>query len=54
MEKRFKYGSCCADRVVAESLENSRTNRCVNLMGLFLFLMFLLPYEFKFKMNVCF
>ena len=23
-----------ADRVVAESLENSRTNRCVNLMGL--------------------
>ena len=22
-----------ADRVVAESLENSRTNRCVNLMG---------------------
>ena len=34
-----------ADRVVAESLENSRTNCCVNLMGLFLFLMFLLPYE---------
>ena len=26
-----------ADRVVAESLENSRTNRCVNLMGLFYF-----------------
>ena len=24
-----------ADRVVAESLENSMTNRCVNLMGLF-------------------
>ena len=24
-----------ADRVVAESLENSRANRCVNLMGLF-------------------
>ena len=24
-----------ADRVVAESLENSRSNRCVNLMGLF-------------------
>ena len=24
-----------ADRVVAESLENSRTSRCVNLMGLF-------------------
>ena len=23
-----------ADRVVAESLENSRTNRCVHLMGL--------------------
>ena len=43
-----------ADRVVAQSLENSRTNRCVNLMGLFLFLMFLLPYELKFKMNVCF
>ena len=43
-----------ADRVVAESLENSRTNRCVNLMGLFLFLMFLLPYELKFKTNVCF
>ena len=42
-----------ADRVVAESLENSRTNRCVNLMVLF-FLMFLLPYELKFKMNVCF
>ena len=43
-----------ADRVVAESLENSRTNRCVNLIGLFLFLMFLLPYELKFKTNVCF
>ena len=43
-----------ADRVVAESLENSRTNRCVNLMGLFLFLMFLLPYELNFKTNVCF
>ena len=43
-----------ADRVVAESLENSITNRCVNLMGLFLFLMFLLPYEPKFKTNVCF
>ena len=43
-----------ADRVAAESLENSRTNRCVNLMGLFLFLMFLLPYELKFKTNVCF
>ena len=25
-----------ADRVVAESLENSRTNRCVNLMWLLL------------------
>ena len=25
-----------ADRVVAESLENSRTNHCVNLMGLLL------------------
>ena len=25
-----------ADRVVAQSLENSRTNLCVNLMGLFL------------------
>ena len=37
-----------ADRV-AESLENSRTNRCVNLMGCF-FLMFLLPYELKFKL----
>ena len=24
-----------ADRVVAESLENSKTNHCVNLMGLF-------------------
>ena len=43
-----------ADRVVAESLENSRTNRCVNLMGLFLFFMFLLPYELKFITNVCF
>ena len=43
-----------ADRVVAESLENSRTYRCVNLMGLFLFLMFLLPCELKFKTNVCF
>ena len=43
-----------ADRVVAESLENSRTNSCVNLMGLFLFLMFLLPNELKFKTNVCF
>ena len=43
-----------ANRVVAESLENSRTNRCVNLTGLFLFLMFLLPYELKFKTNVCF
>ena len=42
-----------ADRVVAESLENSRTNRCVNLMGLSLFLMFLLPYELKLKTNVC-
>ena len=29
-----------ADRVVAESLENSRTNRCVNLMGLFFFYVF--------------
>ena len=26
-----------ADLVVAESLENSRTNRCINLMGLFFF-----------------
>ena len=26
-----------ADRVVAESLENSRTKRCVKLMGLFFF-----------------
>ena len=26
-----------ADRVVGESLENSRTNCCVNLMGLFSF-----------------
>ena len=47
-----------ADRLVAESLENSRTNRCVNLMGmvffLFFLLMFFLPYELKFKMNVCF
>ena len=43
-----------ADRVVAESLENSRTNRCVNLLGLPFFLMFLLPYELKFKMNACF
>ena len=56
-----------ADRVVAESLENSRTNLCVNLMGLF-FKMFLLLfqmvwiaqvllillYELKFKMNACF
>ena len=42
-----------ADRLVAESLENSRTNLCVNLMGLFFF-MFLLPYELKFKMNACF
>ena len=25
------------DGVAAESLENSRTNRCVNLMGLFFF-----------------
>ena len=40
-------------RVVAESSENSRTNLCVNLMGLFL-KTFLLPYEFKFKMNACF
>ena len=30
-----------ADRVVAESLENSRTNRCVNLMKLFLFNVFI-------------
>ena len=30
-----------ADRVVAESLENSRTNRCLNLMGLFLFNVFI-------------
>ena len=43
-----------ADRVVAKSLENSRTNRCVNLTGLFFFLMFLLPCELKFKMNSCF
>ena len=42
-----------ADRVGAESLENSKMNRCVNLMGLF-FEMLLLPYELKFKMNVCF
>ena len=42
-----------ADRAVVESLENSMTNRCVNLMGL-LFLIFLLPYELKFKMNACF
>ena len=42
-----------ADRVVAVSLENSRTNRCVNFMGLF-FQMFLLPNELKFKMNACF
>ena len=44
-----------ADRVVAESLENSRTSRCVNLMGPgFFFFMFLLPYELKFKINACF
>ena len=43
-----------ADRVVAESLENSRTNRCVKLMVLFFYLMFLLPNEVKFKMNACF
>ena len=30
-----------ADRVVAESLENSRTNRCINLMGLFFFNVFI-------------
>ena len=30
-----------ADRVVAESLENSRTNRRVNLMELFLFNIFI-------------
>ena len=42
------------DGVMAESLENSRTNRCVNLMGLVFFLMFLLPYKLKFKMNACF
>ena len=30
-----------ADRVVAESLENSRTKRCVNLMGLFFFNVFI-------------
>ena len=43
-----------ADRVVAESLENSRTKRSVNLMGLLFISMFLLPYELKFKMNACF
>ena len=42
-----------ADRVVAQSLENPRTNRCVNLM-VFFKKMFLLPYELKFKMNACF
>ena len=42
-----------ADRVVAESLENSRTNLCVNLMGLFI-KMILLPYELKWKVNACF
>ena len=36
-----------ADRVVAESLENSRTNRCVNLMGLFfLFVFFFLCFYY--------
>ena len=30
-----------SDRVVAESLENSRTNRWVNLMALFLFNVFI-------------
>ena len=30
-----------SSRLVAESLENSRTNRCVNLMGLFLFNVFI-------------
>ena len=42
-----------ADRVVAESLENSWTNRSVNLMGLFL-KMFLLSYKLKSKINACF
>ena len=28
------------DGVVAKSLENSRTNRCINLMGLFFFSVF--------------
>ena len=43
-----------ADRVVAESLANSRTSRCVNLMGPGFFVLFLLPYELKFKINACF
>ena len=43
-----------ADRVVAESLENSWTTRCVNLMDLFFKKMILLSYELKFKMNACF
>ena len=40
----LKYGKALekvAVRVMAESLENSRTNRCVNLMGLFLFNVFI-------------
>ena len=39
---------------MAESLENSRTNRCVNLMGLSFLEIFFSPYEIKFKMNACF
>ena len=38
-----------SDRVVAESLENSRTNRCVNSMGMFLSI----PHELKLQMNAC-
>ena len=36
-----------ADRIVTENLENSRTNCCVNLMGLFFLKMFLLPCELQ-------
>ena len=38
-----------ADRVVAESLENSRTNRCVNLMALLFLKCFYYPTNLSSK-----
>ena len=39
-----------ADRVVAESLENSRTNRCVNFMGLLFKTCFYYPTNLRSKL----